>query len=151
MKVIYITNISHLPTEHKFTFHPRLIVTAAHQQFQRLTNHHGENMSVFFNFVLSCHCHIFSSCEDYMKLSLNMAVQLAVVPSIVEELMNKITLWVNIRTNYWTAERAIIASNVKRGKPSSKSRTAKNTNKREGSSNEPPTSGRYFPKCQPRQ
>ena len=34
-----------------------------------------------------------------------------VVPYIVEVLMNKITLWINIRAKDWTTERAIIASN----------------------------------------
>ena len=34
-----------------------------------------------------------------------------VVPSSIEVLMNKITLWISIRANDWTAKRAIIASN----------------------------------------
>ena len=35
-----------------------------------------------------------------------------VVPSIVEVSMNKLPLWINIRANDWTAERAIIANNA---------------------------------------
>ena len=34
-----------------------------------------------------------------------------VLPSIVEVLMNKIALWITVRANDWTAERAFIASN----------------------------------------
>ena len=34
-----------------------------------------------------------------------------VVPSIVEELMNKIALSISVSADDWTAERAIIASN----------------------------------------
>ena len=34
-----------------------------------------------------------------------------VVPDIVEVLMKKLALWISIRANDWTAERAIIASN----------------------------------------
>ena len=33
-----------------------------------------------------------------------------VVPFIVEVLMNKIALWISIRANDWSAERAIIAT-----------------------------------------
>ena len=35
-----------------------------------------------------------------------------VIPNIVEVLMNKIALWISIRSNDWTAERAIIAGDV---------------------------------------
>ena len=37
----------------------------------------------------------------------------SLVPSIVEVLKNKIALWISNRGNYWTAESAMIASNVK--------------------------------------